>query len=469
MIRIKSIKFYNHKIFGNQFFDFTIDGNNPVNNIIFAGENGSGKTKLLEELHNVSNFSFFANYGIYSQKTHEIIVDLSTENYCDINNDDIKINEAILTISKNAEENTSNNLVFLSNGNKIKNVKRAGSTDRVISLKINGLYSNVDINYKPRNTIQGITNKTLDNDNNSIPNDMASEIIQLLVDIAIQDSCDVDSWIGSHRNAVVPDNIYHTRLKRFTNAFEKMFEDTIKYKEIRNNSIPIFEKNNNEIEISSLSSGEKQVIFRGIYLLRNKNSLKGVPVFIDEPEISMHPKWEETIFEYYKNIFSEENIQTSQMFVATHSEHILSNVLNYNDSLVIKIKDNTTQKFYKNGPGTILPTITLAEIKYSIFDLYTTDFHTLLYGYIQQNFVSDNNGQLIDNPNILQTDEWLKNQNVPLKEYVKQISPTHTKHYDTLSTYIRNCIDHPDDDHSYCNEELITSIEKMIEIINNNN
>ena len=247
-----------------------------------------------------------------------------------------------------------------------------------------------------------------------------------------------------------------------------IFGNIIKYKGIKNNSIPIFEKNNNEIEISSLSSGEKQVIFRGVYLLRNKNSLKGVPVFIDEPEISMHPKWEEIIFEYYKNIFSEENIQTSQIFVATHSEHILSNVLNYNDSLVIKIKDNTTQKFYKNGPGIILPTITLAEIKYSIFDLYTMDFHTLLYGYIQQNFVSDNNGQLIDNPNVLQTDEWLKNQNAPLKEYIKQFSPTHTKHYETLPTYIRNCIDHPDDEHSYSNEELITSIEKMIEIVNSN-
>ena len=30
-------------------------------------------------------------------------------------------------------------------------------------------YSNVDINYKPRNNIRGITNKTLDNDSNSIP------------------------------------------------------------------------------------------------------------------------------------------------------------------------------------------------------------------------------------------------------------------------------------------------------------
>lgn len=460
MIKIKSIKFYNHKIFGNQVFDFTIDGTTPVNNIIFAGENGSGKTKILEELNFISGLNFYVNYPIYSNKTHEIRLDISTEGYCDFNNEELLVDEALLTCSINDLNSNSYSIQFFSNGIKIEIVKKKGTADKLVQFKINGLYSNVDINYKPRNNIYGITNKTLDNDTNSIPEDMASEIIQLLIDIAIQDSCDVDSWIGQHRGEIVPENIYHTRLKRFTQAFEKIFGDTLKYKEIKNNSIPIFEKNNNEIEIQSLSSGEKQVIFRGVYLLRNKNSLKGVPVFIDEPEISMHPKWEEMIFEYYKNIFSEENIQTSQIFIATHSEHILSNVLNYNDSLVIKIKNNTLNKFYKNGTGVILPTMTLAEIKYSIFDLYTTDFHTLLYGYIQQNFVSNSVGTLINNPNIFQTDEWLKSQNAPLKNYVYNNTT-----YKTLPTYIRNCIDHPDNVYSYTKEELIQSIENMIDIV----
>lgn len=460
MIKIKSIKFYNHKIFGNQVFDFTIDGTTPVNNIIFAGENGSGKTKILEELNFISGLNFFVNFPIYSNKTHEIRLDISTEGYCDFNNEELLVDEALLICSIDDSNSNSYVIQFFSNGIKIEIVKKKGTADKLVQFKINGLYSNVDINYKPRNNIRGITNKTLDNDTNSIPEDMASEIIQLLIDIAIQDSCDVDSWIGQHRGEIVPENIYHTRLKRFTQAFEKIFGDTLKYKEIKNNSIPIFEKNNNEIEIQSLSSGEKQVIFRGVYLLRNKNSLKGVPVFIDEPEISMHPKWEEMIFEYYKNIFSEENIQTSQIFIATHSEHILSNVLNYNDSLVIKIKNNTLNKFYKNGTGVILPTMTLAEIKYSIFDLYTTDFHTLLYGYIQQNFVSNSVGTLINNPNIYQTDEWLKSQNAPLKNYVYNNTT-----YKTLPTYIRNCIDHPDNIYSYTKEELIQSIENMIDIV----
>ena len=331
------------------------------------------------------------------------------------------------------------------------------------------MYSTVDINYKPRATINCITNKTIDNESNSIPSDLASEIIQLFVDIASQDSNDLDTWIGKHRNEIVPENIYHTRLKRFTDAFKVMFDNTIRYKEIRNNTTPIFEKDNNEIEISSLSSGEKQIIFRGVYLLRNKNSLKGIPVLIDEPELSMHPKWEEKIFDYYKNIFSENSTQTSQMFIATHSEHILARVLKDNDCLVIKIKENSCDKFYKDGPGIILPTITLAEIKYAIFDLYTADYHSLLYGFIQENYVKDVNGNIINNPTVKQTDDWLKVKNVTLKHYRKQLSQNDIKEYDTLPTYIRNCIDHPDSSIIYSESELKLSINDLISVIQNPN
>lgn len=466
MIRIKYIKFYDHKIFGTQTFDFTIDGIHPVNNIIIAGENGSGKTKFLEELYNISNTAFYTNGTIYSKKTHEISLDLTNENYCDFNNEQSIINEAILTVSHNEDGLESNSIKFLINNNPVRAAKKIGLSDQILNFKMNGLYSNVDINYTPRKKVEGPNATTIDNNSTQIPNDLAFEIIQLLVSISIQDSCDFDSWFGNHKGMIPPEDIYHTRLKRFTNAFKIIFENRIEFKEIKNNSIPIFKKENNDIEISSLSSGEKQIIFRGTYLLQNKNSLKGVPVFIDEPEISMHPKWEEKIFDYYKNIFSDNDSQTSQMFIATHSEHILSNVLNNDDCLVIKIKDNSPQKFYKGGPGIILPTITIAEIKYSIFDLYTTDFHSLLYGFIQENCVEDNNGSIMSYANVKQTDDWLKTKNITLKHYHKPISPTNIKDYDTLPTYIRNCIDHPDATITYSFSELKKSIDELIQVIN---
>lgn len=472
MIRIKSIEFFDHVIFGNQKFDFTIDGNIPVNNIIIAGENGSGKTRFLEELYDICNRTFHLTTTEYPHKTHEIILDLSDESYCDLKNENKMINKAVLIVYDIGNNMKSYNVSFFANDVRILNVKKIGTVDQIFSLTLKNLYSSVDINYIPNKNVTGVTNSTLDNDTPLSPrNDLAHEITQLLVNIATQDSNDIDTWVGSHTGMAPPDNIYHVRLKRFTDAFEKMFGSTIQYKGIKNNTIPIFSKNGNDVEISSLSSGEKQIIYRGIYLLRDKNSLKGVPVLIDEPEISMHPKWEQNIFEYYRNIFCENSIQTSQLFIATHSEHILSDVLSRDDCLVIKLKGNGHEKFYKGARGMVLPTISIAEIKYAIFDLYTTDFHNALYTYIQQNCVLDSDDDVM--PSISEVDKWLKEKSAPLYDYHVEYRNTRgrliTIDCETLPTYVRNCIDHPNNNIRWEYTNLVDSINTMIRIIKENN
>ena len=463
MIKIKKIKFFDHYLFKNQEFDFTIDGI-AVNNIIIAGENGSGKTKLLEELNNIKNQSFFPGNSAYSHKVYEITLDISDEGYYSVDDENIKFTEAILTRARNDNLNFSNTILFINDGKSYIQVKKDGNVDRINEFRLNSLFSTVDINYKPRRNVEGITDKKLDEEYPNIPEDMAYEIIQLLVDIAVQDNNELDSWYALHKSGRHPEEIYHRNLKRFTNAFKLMFGDSIIFKGIKDNTTPIFIKDGNEVDISSLSSGEKQIIFRGVFLLRNKISLEGCPVFIDEPEISMHPIWENRIFDYYRTLFCNEEEQTSQLFVATHSEHILSNVLDRDDCIVIKLKDHSCEKFYKDSPGTILPKITIAEIKYSIFDLLTTDLHILLYGYIQSNLVKDGNGNQIVDPTIKETDEWLKTQGVTLKNYSAIVRGRQLS-YDTLQTYIRNCIDHPDDTITYSETDFETSINEMINII----
>ena len=79
------------------------------------------------------------------------------------------------------------------------------------------------------------------------------------------------------------------------------------------------------------------------------------------------------------------------------------------------------------------------------------------YGYIQQHLVFSDDGKVIE------SDKWLCKQNVSMKEY--KINGKYTRHYDTLSTYIRNCIDHPDSEHEYTVGELFESINEMIRII----
>jgi len=70
--------------------------------------------------------------------------------------------------------------------------------------------------------------------------------------------------------------------------------------------------------IDQLSDGEKQLYGRvvALIMLNPKNSL----ILIDEPEISLHPKWQQTIMQIYANIGSG-----NQFIVATHSPQIIAN------------------------------------------------------------------------------------------------------------------------------------------------
>lgn len=76
-----------------------------------------------------------------------------------------------------------------------------------------------------------------------------------------------------------------------------------------------FFKNGKNIAIDDLSTGEKQIVFRGAQLLKNSRNLNGGIVLIDEPELSMHPKWQSKVFDYYTGLFSQGGTQMSQIFL----------------------------------------------------------------------------------------------------------------------------------------------------------
>ena len=88
--------------------------------------------------------------------------------------------------------------------------------------------------------------------------------------------------------------------------------------------MPIFENSaGEEFDINDLSSGEKQLFLRtlSIKMLEPKNSI----ILIDEPELSLHPKWQQRIVEVYKKIG-----ENNQIIIATHSPHILGSVSSEN-------------------------------------------------------------------------------------------------------------------------------------------
>ena len=84
-----------------------------------------------------------------------------------------------------------------------------------------------------------------------------------------------------------------------------------------------------EFDINDLSSGEKQLFLRtlAIKMMEPKNSI----IMIDEPESSLHPKWQQRIVKVIERIG-----ENNQIILATHSPHILGSVPKENIILLIK-------------------------------------------------------------------------------------------------------------------------------------
>ena len=125
------------------------------------------------------------------------------------------------------------------------------------------------------------------------------------------------------------------------NGIFEILELDVKLSEISKdeNSMPIFtDSSGKKFGINELSSGEKQLFLRtlAIKMLEPENSI----IMIDEPELSLHPKWQQKIVDVYRKIG-----RNNQIILATHSPHILGSVekeniilLEKNENGIVEVK-----------------------------------------------------------------------------------------------------------------------------------
>lgn len=364
-MRIKKIELENHPILGNLKLDFT-DGNGEcVDTVIFAGENGTGKTSVLDLLFDFSIFNL-ENEKRDEKRIYELVFSEQELNI-------IKLNQNHQHFFKEGLEGGVFKFLFdyniIGNWNQIKIefLDKKGDIqttignlfhEQDIKALIRAIYSDVEINYTP-NEIRSVTAKDVDEKRSTSyksGNNLATEITQLLIDIQSLDSQEFSQWGKLNLGKPVDESKIDTRIKRFTKAFDLIFPNK-KFIGIENRNghkEVLFQENNKIMNISQLSSGEKQIVFRGGFLLKDKESSKGAIVLIDEPEISMHPTWQIEILDFYKTLFvNSEQVLSSQLFVATHSPFIIHNPNRTNDKVIIltKKKDGnittlTSPEFY---------------------------------------------------------------------------------------------------------------------------
>lgn len=360
-MKILSIEFEKHPILGNLRLNFADRYGNPVDTIILAGENGCGKTTILEELQNLWTGNRNANY-----KGRYITVRIYL--------DEIEMEQITQKITAANHRNLS--LVNSTGYFEIRDDLSTGawgcysvkckktdetwvSLDCVFMVYLQpfakSIFSPVDINYRSPD-ITSVQSSSLDSDNNTKKKsdiNLAQNINQMLVDIDTLDSQSLKRWTMSHRGSVPPDDVISPRIDRFAKAFSIMFNDLSynRVDNINNSKVIFFRRNNSDIPISQLSSGEKQIVYRGAFFLRDIKLDIGKMILIDEPEISLHPEWQKKILNYYQQLFTDEmGIQRSQMFVATHSPFIIHNPDRHNDKVVVLQKDDKGNIYQSDKP-----------------------------------------------------------------------------------------------------------------------
>ena len=147
----------------------------------------------------------------------------------------------------------------------------------------------------------------------------------------------------------------------FDEYMKEIFDDldlTFQYSHLDRDDNVWFTNNNGEkFEIDELSTGEKTLLSKVLYLyfLDYKDKL----ILIDEPELSLHPSWQTKVLNLYKNFAIKNNCQ---IIIATHSPHIIASAKNEYLRFLIKEDKKIVVKQLNNSPldrdtNTILKTI----------------------------------------------------------------------------------------------------------------
>lgn len=459
-MEIRKVKWHNHPILGNLELDFCDEHGNPYKNIILAGENGTGKTTILETIATFLDGGTFTPFEYIEYEAEGHIMKAVSQN--DVHGSDgfyDVIDDSGIRHAMRTKKNFNNPDI----DNNHMNIRFYGFA-----------LSKARSEYKT-NIISSTTSQQLDLSNKETDdNDDFTSLKQLIIDVQAQDDEEYRHWSEdrSKQNLKIDFNEFYTnysKIGRFKNAFNNFF-DRLKFDSCyteNHQKMIVFKKNGKDIGIDSLSTGEKQIVFRGTHLLQNINKINDTTVFVDEPEISMHPSWQDKILQYYQGLFTDGNThqQKSQIFFASHSEHIIRIALKdraNNLVIVLNEKAGVIQKKKVIAPS-VLSTITSAETNFLAFNTASIDYHIELYAHIQNTLVSPLHG---GSSSIKQVDEFITDRPNYNMTYNRPYTYKTTT-YDSLCTFIRNCIDHPSAEYSYTDEELEKSIGLMIQIIKN--
>ena len=210
-------------------------------------------------------------------------------------------------------------------------------------------------------------------------------------------------------------------------------------------------------DLNTLSSGQQEILLKLKTLQQAQESTD--IVLLDEPETSLHPRWQKKIVYIIRDIVKNENGEVPQLFIATHSEKVLESLIKDEDALIIRLYKEDKVKYETiDQMQLILPKPTFAELDFVIFKIDSFEYCSELYDLIEWKT------QLGER----KIDKFIRESGFYVQE--KHYKEWYNEKFNDISsynigTYCRNYFHHPKDKKEPNAEELHLAIELLRNVV----
>lgn len=211
--------------------------------------------------------------------------------------------------------------------------------------------------------------------------------------------------------------------------------------------------------ITKYSSGQQE-------LLLKLKDIKTVSqntncVLMDEPETSLHPRWQLDIVKLVRMMCKNKNGEYPQMFIATHSEKVLKSLFENDDALIIRLFKEEDKICFETieQMNIALRKPTFAELDYLIFKIDTFEYCSELYDLLE--WLKPNDKERALDTYIRSTPYY--DESIHQKDWFNERFGKVSSH--NIATYCRNYFHHPKDREAPSDKQLHDSIELLRAIL----
>ncbi len=501
-IFIKQIDIKNYKCFDNESVGFNVpDGQNEGSGLnILIGENGNGKTTILEAINYLTLNSFSAenklkindfynfNEKILIEGHSEVFGCKSSIDLYNMNNWSFKAKGfSFEAVSRNSKErgkllsscfDIKNNYI-LNNDNYFKgdgstatdkggNIKPIDSRDKIFS-NSRIIDDEINVFFFDKNRTRQITSGTYKTTFEKICDDLNWKFVKEVNKDKIKKGTIIQNVCSEYFANVIGITQKGAGSKLADDL--KNFFDNDEYQKIKIELLDLLhpfsnsffalrdEEDLKQINTKDLGSGVEMILTLLLLQSIAKESKGSIIYLIDEPELHLHPKAQEKLIE----LLMVES-KDKQIFISTHSPYIFKNCLLADVGLKLFYRENGKIEIAdaKDKDWGLFPwSPSWGEINYQVYNLPTIELHNELYGYIQEKtgkYYEDDFDNYLVSQNLQKDKKWTPERNGAVQTE-KDVS---------LQTFIRNKIHHPENTtmqkDDYNDQDLKKSIDEMIGI-----